>query len=129
MHDAKIDVVIYPLLESAESVLRRQNLNTDERSGADNFIPGIVFSNNAQVGDSKSRVRNLDPLFGQGKHVPGIPILVEDNYKRRLQGRMTSFTQISLLDLAVDKIAIGSEARAQIFVQGNERSLRHTFIL
>lgn len=129
MRDAKGDVVVYARLESAQSVLRRQNLYAYQRGSPNDLVSGVFLPNDAQVGNSKPSFRDLDPLFRERKDVPSISVLVENNHKRRLQGRMIPFTQISLLHLAVDKIAIRSEARAQIFFQRNEQSLRHTLIL
>jgi len=129
VRDPEGDVVVYARLEPAQSVLGRQDLNAYERGSPDDLVPGIILPNDAQVGNSKSSVRNLDTLFRQRKDIPSISVLVENNDERRLEGRMIPLTQISLLHLAIDKIAIRSEARAQIFVHGNEQSLRHVPIL
>jgi len=129
VRDAEGDVVVDACLESAQSVLRRQDLNAYERGCLDDLASGVFLPNDAQVGNSKPSFRDLDPLFRQWKNVPSISVLVENNHERRLQGRMIPFTQVSLLHLAVDKIAIWSEARAQIFVHRNEQSLRHATIL
>ena len=129
MRNAKGDVVVYARLESAQSVLRRQDFNAYQWGSLDDLVSGIFLPYDAQVGNSKPSVRNLDPLFREWKDVPSISVLVENYDERRLEGRMISFTKISLLNLAVNKVAVRSEARAHRFVPRNKLSLRHASIL
>jgi hypothetical protein len=81
-------------------------------------------------------VRNSDPV-GPDTHAESserleaqsLPADNEPSCNPGLRAGVPSFSHISLQNFAIDKIAIGVKAGAQVFVQRDQRADAHEFII
>ena len=127
--DAELKVVVETILHAEDSVVRRHHFNAEvRRRGKDFFVRKWQFR--------YDHIRNPDAVgadshakFGKGLQRKNVLVAPKPGDNLTLRVTMFSFTRISLQHLALDEIAVGPIAGAQVFVHRNECADAHGFII
>jgi hypothetical protein len=115
-----VGVVVDALLETVEAVFGREDLDGDEGWALDDGVGGVGAAEDGHIGDAEACGGDLDADLGAGDDVPIEPVGIEDGNEDGLQEAVRTFSHISLLDLAVDVVAVGAVGGAEVLADRDE---------
>jgi hypothetical protein len=111
---AHATIIIEPLLITRDTIFGRQHLDNSQRSARGDLFDWLITRHQADVGNAESCGGNFDAQFRYRSDVPLLCMAGKPNCKGRLDGRMIEFAQVSLLQLAVDIVAVRTVAAVQV---------------
>jgi hypothetical protein len=118
--DAEAEVVGDALLEAGEGVFGGEDLDDEQGWGAEDVLAWCVFPNNGDVGDAEAGGGYLHAVFGEDFRLPELCIDSEEDREKALHLGMFNLAQVSLLDLAINIVAIRTIAGVQVFLDRDE---------
>ena len=106
---------------------RRKDFDADQRRLLHDIVSGIGATDHTQIRYAIAASSNFRPLFGHGDDSPRPSVAVEDSRQNPLQKIVRTFSHSSLLELAIDVVAVVLVHAVQVFVLANrdKRSSRH----
>ena len=113
---------------SARVSAGREDLDAEERWGADDALGrlgGFTEGQDADVGNAEAGGGDLDALLGESADLPGLAVGEEDGGKETLDGAVRLLSQVALLDLSVDVVAVRVVGVRQVVVDRDEDGCRH----
>jgi hypothetical protein len=113
--DTESEVVFHPLAHFRKTIVRREDLDTNEGRSPDDLIRRLDYDQ-TNVWNAKARRQDLNALFYEGPEPPLLPVRPVIECDLRLQPGMILLAQVALQNHPVDVVAIRAVAGAQIFV-------------
>jgi hypothetical protein len=118
--DSEIEVVVDALPHFGEAVVFGEDLDADERRGAEDLFGRAVIDDHADVGDAEAGGGHLDALFGNYVDTPLLAAGIVIGKDCALKSRVIKFSQVTLQNSPVYIVTIGPVARAQVFVDADK---------
>src|SRR5271165_1882844 len=121
--NSHLAIVGKSLLVARYAVFGRQHFDYGNGWPQQYLIRVLIAGNQADVGNAEARGRDLHSQFRESPYVPFLAVIAKPLDERALHFRMIEFSHISLLNLAIDVVAIRAVAGVQI-VADRHRQLR-----
>jgi hypothetical protein len=119
--DAHFEVIVDAFLHAVDPIFRREDLNANKRSFMHDRIDWIGAAQNRNVGYAVATFSGSDASLWNSDDVPVPAIGVEDRRWHELQHAMGTLSHISLLEFAIDVVAVRLVGRREIFANRDER--------
>ena len=129
IRDAELKIVVQTVLHRGDGVIRGHHFDANVWGRREDFLIRERIFANHHVRESDAAGRDSHPDFGDRLKAREFRPAAKPDGDPSLRVGMPSFSHVSLQELAIDEIAIGVKAGAQVFVHRNHRAYAHEFII
>jgi hypothetical protein len=114
--DAEVEVVVDPVLESAEAVFGRENFDGNERWTLENALEALACEDHDEIGDAELKRGNPHAQLGKCFNGPRFPVQHEKKSQIPLNHGVFFFASVSPLEVTGYVVTVGPVTGAEILL-------------